>query len=92
MTITIRRDPNFFTETVKAPAWKNLVVEISGDTHLCDPIYATEQEAREIAERALADVRAHRDGPDIIWTIEVGKAIILVADIERVFQIPWPAS
>jgi hypothetical protein len=86
------RDPNFSTETVKAPAWKNIVFETNGASHLCDPVYATEQEAREIAERALADAKAHRDGPDLIWTVDVGSTVILVADIARVFQIPWTAE
>ena len=40
-------------EPVKATAWKNVIFERNGRSHLCGPIYPTEQVAREDGIKAL---------------------------------------
>lgn len=95
MTRTIRRarDPNFSTETIKAPAWRNILFEIGGASHLCEPVYSTEREAREAAELDLVEIRRRVAAGDGIWfaICHDGQQIML-ADVSHCLQIPWTAE
>jgi hypothetical protein len=45
-------------EPVKADAWRNLIFSKDSSTHLCNPIYPTEQAARDDAEPTLAYIKS----------------------------------
>jgi hypothetical protein len=94
MTTTLRPrlDPNFSTDTVKAPVWRNVLFERTGESHLCLNEYTTEQEALDHARAAVAAISGLRDGVDTIWYIAVNDGRdtpVLVADISHFMQIPW---
>lgn len=76
-------------EPVKARAWRNMIFSKDGSSHLCNPVYHTEQAAKKYADATLADIRSlpgdeylrHHDGA---WGT--------VSSISHCLQVPWKWS
>jgi hypothetical protein len=60
MTTTLHphTDPNFSTDTVKAPLWKNLFFTKDGKAHRGTEVHPSEEGAREIVEAGIARIAA----------------------------------
>jgi hypothetical protein len=76
-------------EPVEAKAWKNVIFERNGKSHLCNPIYPTEQVAIEDGGGALANLRTII-GDDIHRRIQFHDGFWAPAsDIHYFIAIPW---
>lgn len=79
-------DLGFTDEPIRADAWKNLVFDRDGRSHLAKPIYHTTEAAWLAAEDALRQIRAMP--PDNILVYPDGEQVT-AGDVMRAIQIPW---
>jgi hypothetical protein len=76
-------------EPVICDRWKNMVFDSTGKSHLCNPIYATEQAAKVVAEDAKAKAKTLTAEQLKTFVYHDGEPFNGVA---YCLQIPWIRS
>jgi hypothetical protein len=74
-------------DPVEAKAWKNMIFDKDGGSHLCNPVYPTDQAAKADADGCLERLR--KNYPTGYRAQLHDGAWVNVSEIAHCIQIPW---
>jgi hypothetical protein len=74
-------------DPVEARAWKNMIFDRAGGSHICDPVYPNERDAQVDADLCLQRLR--RNYPPGYRAQLHDGAWVAVSEISHCLQIPW---